>query len=120
MTKQIKYPNDVSYKDCVGKVCKSKLSGDFKVLKYNDSRNVEIQFLKTGFKTSVQLTHIKSGEVKDRYLPSIFGVGIIGTKYPTKINDVQTKEYVLWKDMLKRCYCEKYHFKKPTYIWVVS
>ena len=49
MTKQIKYPNDISYKDCLGKVCKSKSSGDFKILKYNDYGNVEIQFLKTGY-----------------------------------------------------------------------
>ena len=48
----MKYLNDVSYKDCVGKVCKSKSSGDFKILKYNDSKNVEIQFLKTGFETT--------------------------------------------------------------------
>ena len=106
--------NDVSYKDCVGKVFKSKSSGYFKVLKYNDSRNAEIQFLKTGYEMVAQLGHIKNGEVKDPYSPSVFGVGVVGTKYPTKINDVQTKEYVLWKDMLKRCYCEKYHLKKPT------
>ena len=43
----MKYLNDVSYKDCVGKVCKSLNSGDFKILKYNDKKNVEIQFLKT-------------------------------------------------------------------------
>ena len=39
----MKYLNDVNYKDCVGKICKSKSSGDFKIVKYNDSRNVEIQ-----------------------------------------------------------------------------
>ena len=39
----MKYLNDVNYKDCVGKACKSKSSGDFKILKYNNSRNVEIQ-----------------------------------------------------------------------------
>ena len=33
----MKYLNDVNYKDCVGKVCKSLNSGDFKVLKYNDA-----------------------------------------------------------------------------------
>ena len=44
----MKYLNDVNYKDCVGKVCKSKLSGDFKIVKYNNSRNVVIQFLKDG------------------------------------------------------------------------
>ena len=47
----MKYLNDISYKDCVGKVCKSLNSGDFKILKYNDSGNVEIQFLKTGYET---------------------------------------------------------------------
>ena len=55
----MKYLNDVNYKDCVGKVCKSKLSGDFKVLKYNDNRNVEIRFLKTGYETTVELGDIK-------------------------------------------------------------
>ena len=35
----MKYLNDISYKDCVGKVFKSLNSGDFKVLKYNDSKN---------------------------------------------------------------------------------
>ena len=92
----MKYLNDVSYKDCVGKVCRSKLSGDFKVLKYNDSGNVEIQFINTGFEMSVQLTNIRNGSVKDPYSPSVFGVGITGTKYPSTINGVKTKEYDLW------------------------
>ena len=70
--------NAVSYKDCVGKVCKILNSGDFKILKYNDSRNVEIQFLKTGYETAVRLDSIKSGSVKDPYLPSVYGVGILG------------------------------------------
>ena len=111
----MKYLNDVSYKDCVGKVCKSKSSGDFKILKYNDSYNVEIQFLKTGFETSVQLVQVKSGEVKDHYSPSVYGVGILGTKYPITVNGVKTKEYELWRDMLKRCYSDTYQKKYPTY-----
>ena len=61
---------------CVGKVCKSLNSGDFKVLKYNDSKNIEIQFLNTGFETKVQLGSIRNGEVKDPYSPSVCGVGI--------------------------------------------
>ena len=47
----MKYLNDVNYKDCVGKVCKSKSSGDFKIVKYSDSGHVEIQFINTGFET---------------------------------------------------------------------
>ena len=111
----MKYLNDVSYKDCVGKICKSKSSGDFKIVKYSDSRNVEIQFINTGFETVTRLDCIKSGGVKDLYSPSVFGVGILGTKYLASINGVQTKEYALWVNMLRRCYSDTYQKKKPTY-----
>ena len=104
--------NEVNYKDCMGKVYKSKLSGDFKIVKYNDAKDVEIQFLKTGFETTVQLGSIRNGNVKDPYSPSVFGVGIIGAKYPITINGVKTKEYVLWKGMLQRCYSDTQY---PTY-----
>ena len=111
----MKYLNDVSYKDCVGKVCKSNLSGDFKIVKYNNSRNVDIQFVTTGFEVTATLGNIKSGEVKDPYSPSVFGVGLLGTKYPSTINGVQIKEYELWKNMLERCYSDTYKKKYPTY-----
>ena len=111
----MKYLNDVSYKDCVGKVCKSKSSGDFKILKYNDTANVEIQFLKTDYETTVELGNIKKGEVKDPHSPSVYGVGIVGTKYQSTINGVQTKEYELWKSMLRRCYSDNFKKKHPTY-----
>ena len=111
----MEYLNDIS-KDCVGKVCKSKSSGDFKVLKYNDTANVEIQFLNTGYETSVRLHNIRNGYVKDRYSPSVYGVGVLGTKYPTKVNGVHTKEYLLWQRMLERCYSDVYKKQKPTYI----
>ena len=111
----MKYLNDISHKDCVGKVCKSNLSGDFKILKYNDSKNVEIQFLKTGYETSVGLGNIKNGKVKDLYAPSVHGIGVSGTKYSNTINGVRTKEYVLWQSMLRRCYSDAYKKKHPTY-----
>ena len=111
----MKYLNEVSYKDCVGKVYKSKSSGDFKIVKCNDSKNVEIRFLKTGFETVVQLGHIKSGGVKDPYLPSVYGVGVLGTKYPPTISGRNTKEYDLWNGMLRRCYSDSFKKRCPTY-----
>ena len=107
--------NDVSYKDCVGKVCKSLNSGSFKILKYNDSKDVEIQFLKTGFETVTRLDCIKNGSIKDPYVPSVYNIGIVGTKYPIKVNGVITKEYLLWQSMLRRCYNDAYKKKYPTY-----
>ena len=112
----MKYLNDVSYKDCVGKVCKSLNSGDFKIVKYNDAHNVEIRFINTGYEMVARLNHIKSGEVKDPYLPSVYGVGVIGDKYPSKVNGVKTKEYVLWQSMLQRCYSDVLKKRNPTYI----
>ena len=112
----MKYLNDVSYKDCVGNVFKSLNSGDFKVLKYNDSYNVGIQFLKTGYETVARLGDIKNGNVRDPYSPSVHGVGITGTKYPITVNGIQTKEYDLWKGMLRRCYSDSLKKKNPTYI----
>ena len=111
----MKYLNDVSYSDCVGVVCKSNLSGDFKILKYNDKKNVEIQFLNTGFKAVVELGSIRKGEVKDPYSPSVFGVGVIGAKYPVSEGGIHTKDYVLWKSMLQRCYSDRFKKKYPTY-----
>ena len=111
----MKYLNDVNYKDCVGKVCKSLNSGDFKILKYNDSANVVIQFLKTGYETTVRLTNIRNGNVKDTYLPSVYGIGVFGTKYPSRVNGVKTKEYKLWHSMLVRCYSDAIKKKHPTY-----
>ena len=111
----MKYLNDVNYKDCVGKVCKSKSSGDFKIVKYNDNRNVVIRFLKTGFETTVQLVQVKRGNVKDPYVPSVCGVGILGTKYPSRVNGVITKEYELWQSMLERCYSTTLKKRNPTY-----
>ena len=111
----MKYLNDVSYKDCVGKVCKSSNSGDFKVLKYNGARDVEILFLETSYETTVELGQIKIGKVKDPYSPSIYSIGIVGTKYPITINGVITKEYALWQSMLVRCYSDAYKKKNSTY-----
>ena len=112
----MKYLNDVSRKNCVGKVCKSNLSGDFKILKYNDTTNVEIQFIDTGFETVARLGNIRNGKVKDPYSPSVFGVGISGAKYPVSEDGRNTKEYELWSNMLQRCYSDTYKKKQPTYI----
>ena len=116
----MKYLNDVT-KDCVGKVCKSLNSGDFKILKYNNTTNVEIRFLKTGYEMVTQLGNIRNGCVKDRYLPSVYGVGVLGTKYPSSESRRNTKEYKLWQSMLERCYsdinvCDVSKKKYPTYI----
>ena len=111
----MKYLNDISYKDCVDKVCKSNLSGDFKILKYNNSENVEIQFTNTGYRKVAVMKEVRNGKVKDPYIPSVCGVGIVGTKYPISEGGRNTKEYTLWRNMLERCYSDTFKKKQPTY-----
>ena len=107
--------NEVNYKDCVGKVCKSLNSGDFKILKYNNSENVEIQFTNTGYRKVAEMKEVKTGRVKDPFSPSVYGVGILGTKYLASMSGRNTKEYNLWNSMLKRCYSDTLKKKYPTY-----
>ena len=109
------YLNDIDSKNCVGKIFKSLNSGAFKILKYNNSKNVEIQFLKTGYCKVAEMKNVRNGVVKDPYSPSVYGVGILGTKYPSSISGRNTKEYKLWKRMLERCYSDSYQKKRPTY-----
>ena len=89
--------------------------GKFKIISYKDSKNVHIKFIGTGFETVARLDNIRNGKVKDRYLPSVYGVGIVGTKYSISEGGVHTKEYGLWKNMLRRCYSDTYKKKYPTY-----
>lgn len=52
--------------------------------------------------------------VIDFYTPSVYGVGYVGEgKYSNKTHPEISKK---WRGMLQRCYSEKYHREKPTYI----
>ena len=110
-----KYLNDIDVKSSIGVVCKSKSFGDFKIVSYSDSKNVTIEFLETGYRKSCDAKEVKTGSVKDKLLPTVLGVGIVGDKYQTKINDKNVKEYRHWFNMLNRCYNEILHLKQPTY-----
>ena len=46
----------------------------------------------------------------------IYGFGFNDKTRPASINSKNTKEYDLWRTMLRRCYSDKFHTKQPTYI----
>ena len=89
--------------DCVGKTFASNKCGDFVVIEYKDYDNVVVKFIATGSVVTTQLYHVKDGSIKDRMFPSVYGVGIVGEKYPLE-NGKQSKEYTVWVGMLDRCY----------------
>ena len=58
----------------------------------------------------------QKGAIKCPYEPRFYRKGFIGEgQYRITYNKKQTKCYNTWCNMLKRCYSEEYHKKKPTY-----
>ena len=45
----------------------------------------------------------------------VYGVGINDKTKPSNVNGKNVKEYNLWKNMLSRCFSEKYQTRCPTY-----
>ena len=88
-------------------------------LNIKSKRNKYNRFL-VKFKDNTQMiTHgesIKIGAIKNPNTPSVYDVGFIGQgKYRSKSGERNTKEYEVWRDMLKRCYSEKELKRKPYY-----
>ena len=90
-------------------------SGKVVVRKYLNCESVEIEFLNTGWKTVARKQNIELGSVKDKYKPDVFGVGVVGCKYATKVNGKHLPEYILWRNMITRCFDTESLSKRPTY-----
>ena len=86
-----------------GMIFPTKQNGDLEVLEYVSAKEVVIRFIETGHTTKCAMVNILSGTVKDRLKPSVYGVGVVGEKYPLE-NGKQSKEYNVWVRMLDRCY----------------
>lgn len=99
-----------------GTIHKSNKCGEFEIVEYQNARKVKIRFIKTGYECTVRASNILDGQVRDPYLPTVYGIGVTGNKYPAKKNGKDLKEYKLWHGLLERCYCPKSLASKPTYI----
>ncbi|MCS5737505.1 hypothetical protein, partial [Herbiconiux daphne] len=60
-------------------------------------------------------TSINSLSVKDSLKPTVYGMGIKGEGQPAQINGKMQRPYVIWKDIIRRCYDEKSLALYPTY-----
>lgn len=98
----------------IGDIYESNMCGKFEVLKkliilgLSPGERVKepyylVQFVDTGFVCEASRSAIMSGRIKDRYLPSVCGVGYVGNI--KKIIDPQIfMYYKSWNDMMHRCY----------------
>ena len=98
-----------------GDVFKTKSYGDLIITKYVNSKAVCVKFVVTGYETTTQAISVITGSVKDRLLPTVYGIGITGD-IQVNVNGQYLKEYKIWKRVLCRCYSVGYQKVQPTYI----
>ena len=87
------------------------------IKEYRKSTDIDVYFPEydwTFKHTTYQ--NFKKEKIKCPYEPRVYGVGYLGEgKYKMSENGKLKREYIIWRDMLKRCYDPKYQEKYPTY-----
>lgn len=79
-----------------------------KIVEYNNASDIIVEF-QDEYKTRVHTKYgaFKNGAVRNPYHISECNVGIIGNKYPIRVNGKIIKEYKTWHNMLERCFKKK-------------
>ena len=89
----------------------------FFVKEYKSNSDVTVKFMdEHGAEIHTTWQNCRKGQVKNPYFTSVFRVACLGEgDFVTYVNGKDTREYALWKEMLRRCYSDKFHEKQPTY-----
>lgn len=92
------------YKDLIGKTFYSSENDEYLVTEYIGKRYFTITF-NDGHTQKCRSDHLSDRSVKNKHHPSVCGIGYVGVgDYKPKIKGRHTREYVAWRNMLKRCY----------------
>lgn len=87
-----------------------------RIIECIDNKNIIVEFQdEYKFRVHSIYVNFKSGSIKNPYYPSVYKVGIVGTKYPRSTNCKNIREYEAWKCILRRCYDNKTKSRQPTY-----
>ena len=88
-----------------------------KIIIYNDANDIIVEF-QDEYKGKVHTNYysFKHKSVKNPYHPEVCKVGIIGSKYMSRLpHGKPTKEYETWRGILRRCFDDKRKSLQPTY-----
>ena len=103
--------------DKTGEINYNNFGSKMVIVGYRRAVDIDVYFPKYNWTAeNAQYQNFENGNIKCPYEPRVYGVGYIGEgKYKIRENGKQTKCYITWVNMLKRCYNDEYHNKKPTY-----
>ena len=84
---------------------------------YRKNMDIDIYFPEYDWTCKhAEYKNFKKGEIKCPYERRYFGKGYLGEgKYKVSENRKLMDEFVIWYDMVRRCYDPKFHEKYPTY-----
>jgi hypothetical protein len=100
----------------IGNINTNKFGSLMEVVEYKECSDVWVRFLEHGNLVHTAYRFFLSGEVKNPYDRTIFGIGYLGVgEYKATIKSENTSRYNVWKDIFKRCYSEKNLDKQPSY-----
>ena len=80
----------------VGNIFPTNAGGNILVLEYLNYLNVKVRFIDSGFECITTMMQVLKGTVKDRSVPTVFGVGILGDLYPSRMNGYTLLQYNRW------------------------
>lgn len=90
--------------------------GHMAVIAYRNSKDLDVKFDNGYIAKHHSYRTFKNGGITNPFYPSVCNVGYYGIgKYVAKVNGQHTKEYLVWRTMLVRCYQNEYQRKHPTY-----
>jgi hypothetical protein len=89
---------------------------EIEIIEYVSKRDITIMF-DNGYTVKVSdFSVIKKGKIRNPFHKSVLGVGYFGVgSYTSSINNITTKVYKDWLNMLQRGYNQQYKEKCPTY-----
>ena len=87
----------------VGNIYKTNNCGDVKVLSCEKYSKAVVIFLQTGNVVTTSMSVVKLGQIRDKSLNSIVGGCSLG-ETKSKVNGAYKKSYMLWTNMVSRCY----------------
>lgn len=97
-----------------------------RIIGYRNKSDIDIEFLDENryIKRHVQYTNFSKGEVKNPYDRTLVGVGYMGDgEYSSRAKGGKTnssQEYIVWINMMTRCYDPKYKSKYPAYYGLIT
>lgn len=81
--------------------------GECIVIKPINYKSIKIRFIDTGFITTVRVTDLLRGTIKDHMKPVVCNIGYLGEDYKLIKEDnliLYKRLHQVWHDMIKRCY----------------